>query len=370
MKWLSLLSIVTAGSLLKASPIYTLTDLGTVGGFSAVATGVNIFGQAVGTMTTSSGFMNAVSFQASESVNLTAGTTASNGQASGINNAGQIAGTQIVGGQSYATIWTNGVATTVGTAGSYATAINSSGDVAGMLVQNGQGSAFVTQNGTVIDLGNFAGGSWSAAYGINDQGQAVGYGMTASGSFEGFVWTPGEGYAGLGTLGGANSYAMSINNSGVVAGSAQTGSGYMHAFVSNGSTMTDLATLGGNASYAYGINNLGNVVGYSWTGSGQMDGFLEEGGIMYDINSLLVDAPGWQITQLYGINDNNQLVGVGILNGIAHAVLLTDPPSPDARSTDSLPSASFADTLATPEPSAWICTFLGLTALLLRRRYR
>jgi probable HAF family extracellular repeat protein len=156
---------------------------------------------------------------------------------------------------------------------------------------------------------------------------------------------------------------MAINDAGMAAGTSQISNGYMHAFVSNGGSLQDLGTLGGSSSYAYGINNLGNVVGYSGTGSGQMDGFLDEGGVMYDINALLIDAPGWTITELYGINDSNQVVGVGVLNGVEHAVLLTDPP------TAGETTSSSSSTSATPEPAAWICVFAGLGALISRRSY-
>ena len=181
--------------------------------------------------------------------------------------------------------------------------------------------------------------------------------MIGNGVFRGFVWTPGQGYTALGTLGGVSSYAMAINNSGDVAGSAQMANGSSHAFAAYGTNMIDLGTLGGMASYAYGINDQGNVAGYSWMASNATtDGFLEEGGVMYDINSLLIDAPGWDVTALYGINNSNQVVGVGILNGVEHAVLLTDPPAPDSDTS-----------IATPEPAAWICTSSGLALLLFGR---
>jgi len=346
--------IFVATALAGAAPIYTLTDLGMLGGSSAMGSGVNSIGDVVGVMTTPSGFMNAFGFTSSGLTNLTANSSSPAGQANSINDAGQIAGTQQLGGQSYATVWTNGVATTVGGAGSYAMSINNSGNVAGMLINDGEGTAFITQNGTVIDLGTFDGGYWSAAYSLNDDGQATGYGITASGAFRAFIWTPSQGYSGLPTLGGTNSYAMAINNSGMAAGFSQMGSGFVHAFISNGTTTEDLGTLGGSSSYAYGINNLGNVVGYSWTSGGQMDGFLDEGGVMYDMNALLIDAPGWVITNLYGINDSNQVVGIGVLNGIEHAVLLTDPPAPMVSNV--LASA--------PEPATWIPMAAGLALLL------
>lgn len=359
-----LVSILAAAGLMHAAPIYTLADLGTLGGSSAMGTSVNIFGQSAGTLTTVGGFTNAFAFYGSGATNLTSGSSSIAGQANAINDAGQIAGTQQIGNQQYATVWTNGVATTVGGAGSYGLAINNSGEVGGMLINNGMGNAFVSQNGTVVDLGTFDGGYWSSVYGLNDAGQAAGSGITSNGTFRGFIWTPGIGYSVLGTLGGANSYAMAINSSGMAVGTAQVSSGYTHAFESNGTFMKDVGTLGGMSSYAYGINDLGNVVGYSLTSNWAQDGFLDENGVMYDMNALLIDAPGWTITALYGINDSNQVVGVGVLNGIQHAVLLTDPPAaPGIVTTDVITSS-------TPEPSAWILSLGGLSALLLWKRFR
>jgi hypothetical protein len=46
---------------MQAGPIYTLADLGTLGGSSTMATGVNDFGQTVGTATTQFGYMHAFS---------------------------------------------------------------------------------------------------------------------------------------------------------------------------------------------------------------------------------------------------------------------------------------------------------------------
>lgn len=353
MNLIRLISILGAAGFAGAGPIYTLADLGTLGGPAAMAFGVNDEGQAAGTMFDPFGYMHA--FSSSSAL----GSNATEAEASGINNAGQVSGTQFFGGDAYATVWNDGVATAIGGAGSFALAINNSGDVAGMLVNNGHGNAFVTENGTIIDLGGFEGGSWSSAYSLNDKGQAVGYGMIGNGVFRGFVWTPGQGYTALGTLGGVSSYAMAINNWGEAAGTAQIANGYSHAFVAYGTNMIDLGTLGGVASYAYGINDSGNVAGYSWiAGNATTDGFLEEGGVMYDINSLLIDAPGWQVTALYGINNSNQVVGVGVLNGVEHAVLLTDPPAPSSDIS-----------VATPEPAAWICTISGLAVFLLRRSF-
>jgi probable HAF family extracellular repeat protein len=318
MNSIRLILALAAACSISARPLYTLTDLGTLGGASSVGTGLNHVGQSAGFMTTPQGDLQAFASY---------GWTVQNAQANGINDAGQIAGTQFIGGQSHATLWTKGVASTVGDSGSYAMAINNSGDLAGMIVSKSSGNAFVTQKGAVVDLGAFDGGSWSAAYSLNDQGQAAGYGMTRSGNFQAFIWSPSRGFAALDTLRGTSSYALSINACGVVVGGAQNASGFLQATVWKTQSVENLGTLGGSSSSAYGINSAGNIVGTSFTaGNIAQHGFIQEDGVMLDMNLLIADAPGWVITGLYAVNDNNQVVGVGLLDGVQHAVILTEIP--------------------------------------------
>lgn len=363
-----------AGAVL-AGPIYNIIDLGTLGGSSAQAFGVNASGVAVGSATTISGYTHAFSSSTAGIVDLTLNSTASEGTAAAINAAGTIAGTQFINGQAYASLWSNGAAVAIGGAGSYAMAINDAGQTAGMFTTaDGQGHAFVTSgdalaDSTLVDMGTLAGGDWSSAYGINSSGEVAGYGNTASGAFNGFTWTPGGGYSQLGTFGGANSYAMAINDSGQAVGSAQTAGGWMNAFITNGSQLIDLGTLGGMNSYAYGINAQGEVVGYSnLSGSGDTDAFLYENGVMIDLNNL-IDTPGWVLTQAYAINSSGEIVGTGMLNGVEHAFLAIDPPGPgDAGSGLSVQSNSIVS--AVPEPGTLGTFGAGLFALLLAAALR
>jgi len=54
------------------------------------------------------------------------------------------------------------------------------------------GSPAAAQDGiTITDLGTL-GGNWSYAFGINDRGQVVGYGQTASGEIHAFMWENGD----------------------------------------------------------------------------------------------------------------------------------------------------------------------------------
>jgi probable HAF family extracellular repeat protein len=96
---------------------------------------------------------------------------------------------------------------------------------------------------TVTDLATL-GGNQSAAYGINNSGQIVGYFRT-TGNSSSFLYDGGS-VQDLGTLGGAESIASGINNSGQVVGWATNSSGMLRAFLYSGTgAMTDLGTSGG-----------------------------------------------------------------------------------------------------------------------------
>ncbi|HWY48359.1 MAG TPA: hypothetical protein VNX70_13315 [Bryobacteraceae bacterium] len=334
---------------LRASPSYSVNDLGTLGSSSAIGFKINNSGTVVGWAETIYGYSQAFQSASGGSLQALPSLAASDSYAMGINSAGVIVGTNYVDGQPHGVIWNGGIGNGPGTdlgAGIYATGVNDPGVVVG-----GDGHAFVLASGVYQDLGVLAGGNWSSAYGINNSGTVVGYGNVASGNFGGFVWTPQSGMLQLGTFGGLNSYAMGVNNSGEVIGYASLSSGYEHAFSAVGGVMTDLGTLGGS-SFAYGINDSGEIVGYSWPTTGDNPhAFLYLNGMLIDLNSLIPSGSGWQLLEAYGINDAGQIVGEGLLNGQSNAFLL------DPVSVHNTLSFTFATT-SVPEPgSAWLVVF-------------
>jgi probable HAF family extracellular repeat protein len=111
----------------------------------------------------------------------------------------------------------------------------------------------------LFDLGTFPGGSFSYAYGINSNGQVVGYANTNGNSQHAFLYDNGA-MQDLGTLDGSTTHAHGINETGDVVGYSSTSSG-THAFFYRNGMMADLGTLGGENSVAYGINGKGQVVG-------------------------------------------------------------------------------------------------------------
>jgi probable HAF family extracellular repeat protein len=229
---LSAATLCAASTNASAAPVYTFTDLGTLGGTYSYATGINDAGQVVGYSHT-------------------------------IGNAAY-----------YATLWNKAIASNLGTlpGGAYsdARAINNAGDVAGYsYTVSGTHHATLWSGTTATDLGTL-GGTHSYATAINTSGQVAGYSnTTGTYNFHATLWN-GTTKTDLGTLGGASSYARSINTSGHVVGYADiTGNAHQHATLWNGTTVTDLGTMGGTDSLAIAINDTDQVVGISYIAAAQ-----------------------------------------------------------------------------------------------------
>ena len=321
----------------RAGLMYSVTNLGGLGGAEAVAFDINNSGEAVGWSQNSWGDTSAFRAFPDFAIESLASAGMPDSFAYGVNDTGAIAATAYVNGHPHGMVLTQSGVRDLG-GGSCALAINDSGIVAGAA----DGHAQLYTNGAAADLGTLPGGSWSAAYAINTQGAVAGTSDTAARTFHGFVWTSESGMTDLGTFGGSNSYAMSINDSGAVAGFAALPSGYEHAFLYASGGLTDLGTLGGPSSFAYSVNNAGTVVGYSWVAGGaNTHAFVDSSGVMHDLNSLIPADSGWLLLQAFGINDTGQIVGTGVFQGQAQAFRL-DP-------------ARFTASTAVPEPApAWM----------------
>ncbi|MEO8097806.1 MAG: PEP-CTERM sorting domain-containing protein [Acidobacteriota bacterium] len=342
----SLLLLVPAA--LAAAPLYQVVDLGSLGGSYASINGINASGQTVGTATDMFGNLHAVFSSGGQVSSL-----AINALGAAINDAGQMAGTRYANGQAYATQWDGASSRTLSGPGSYGMGINQAGQVAGM---TSDGHAFLSSaSGDVADLGTLAGGTWTAAYDVNNARQVAGYGLSYGG-FRGFLWDATGGFTTLGTLGGKNSYATAVNDAGLVSGHAQLASGYLHATLWDHGAAKDLGTLGGGSSYAYDVNSSGQAVGYSWTSGGVEHAFLYQNGLLLDLNNLVGPSSGWVLTSAYALNDNGQIGGSGYWNGEQRAFrldLVNSSPAPAFAPLQVAGQVAGVTASSVPEPGTW-----------------
>jgi probable HAF family extracellular repeat protein len=293
--------------------------------------------------------------------------------ATGINNAGQVAGrSKTAAGVTHAFVWTPGGADGIPanpqmkdlnpTGGvSQAFAINATGQVAGFLTVSGHPKdvdrAFRYSDGVITQLPLPGNVDATYAYAINDAGNIAGESYSGnSGTPHGFFYN-GTSSVALGDLGGNASSGLAINNNDRVVGYSTTGDGVDHAFVYFNGSMTDLGTLGGHYSYANSINNNNQIIGGAFIDDADniFHAFLSDGASMIDLNSkLTAKAADWVLMEAKSINDNGVIVGVGSFSGQTHAFMLNPLIPGDANEDGKVSFSDFqAIELNFGQPGGW-----------------
>jgi probable HAF family extracellular repeat protein len=351
---------------LAFSQSYTVSDVGTLGGPSSWAYGVNDFGHVVGYACVDVDCNTLHAFEWSRTRGIRdLGTFMGGGSysiATGINDFGQISGasdfSQPFEGNTYASLWGKHTTTleNLGSLGcpdvNSANGIGFSGQVVGTSTVapcggGGLDRAFVwTHDHGMQDLGTLAGGTFSFGNGVNFYGQAVGYSDCEScASYHAFLWTGPAGMKDLGTLhGGTQSSAQGVNDFGTVVGTSELGVAGLplRAFAwTRQSHMRNLGTLPGGAwSSANAVSDLGQIVGISdaavcashkvsrlRNGKATSDAShaftWNDFAGMRDLNDLIPKKSGWVLTSAESVNNLGQIVGWGTLHGETRAFLLT-----------------------------------------------
>jgi len=312
-----------------------LLDLGTLGGTTSSAVGINTSGQIVGQSTTAGGIAHAYVWTPGG----TAGA-ASNPQMKDLNPTGGV---------------------------SAATAINSTGQVVGFVAVSHPGlgdtdRAFIYSGGTMtqLPLPQTGGYSISYAYGVNDAGKVVGEAYTALSPIPHGFFYNGSASVEIGDFGGGGSTPLAINKSDQVVGYSTTADGYDHAFSYHAGAITDLGTLGGgHYSYAKAIASGGQIVGGSFTDDvdSVYHAFSSDGVTMTDLNSKVTSkAADWVLNEATGVNDAGVIVGTGTLAGAAHGFLLRPLAAGDATadgSVDFNDLVKLAQNYNSSGPSLW-----------------
>jgi probable HAF family extracellular repeat protein len=353
------LALVFAAPLVTlAAPVafYDITELGTLGGSTSDARGINSSGQVVGAADTVSGSEHTYLWSSGKMQDL--GTLGGAGSgATAINDAGQVIGSaDVAGGGYHAFVGTESglldLGTLPGDKSSIAYGMNAAGQVVGTsLTVKDNGSIMATRavlwmNGIAQDLGSLRSNTSNTsslitdiAYGINAAGQVVGWSTVPSGGPHAFLWSGGK----MQDLTPPNltdpvSVAFGINDSGQVVGAVNTAplifspsflAGTRAARWTEG-RFQDLGTLSGYyRSLAYGINAAGTVVGVA-TNEAAYGNSLRGHAFVYsdttgmvDLNSLIDPSLGWELQSAYSINGAGQIVGEGMHNGNRRGFLLT-----------------------------------------------
>jgi probable HAF family extracellular repeat protein len=244
-------------------------------------------------------------------------------------------------------LWQNGTMyalPTVGGINGQASAINNSGQVAGY-AENGivdsTCPAGITNNridlpvlwdkGKALALPTIGSDPDGVAFGINNQGLAVGYSGTCTAANYGVVWENGTATA-LPDLGDPGAIAYAINSHGQIVGQAVNSDGTPLAALWQNNTATSLGPLlpGDVASFATSINNRGQVVGSSFNSENSWSrGLIWQNGVTIDLNTLFPASSHLFVISASNINDRGQIAGMAVemagpnAGNIVHAFLAT-----------------------------------------------
>jgi probable HAF family extracellular repeat protein len=184
-------------------------------------------------------------------------------------------------------------------------------------------SATIAQTHYQITRIPVASGANSAALGLNDKGEVVGYTLQGD-DYEPFLFSYADkSMTEIGSLGGKLNAACAINSAGQVAGYSQDANGNLLAFVFSRNTPIEAlgALDGGSTSEAFGINDRGEVVGDSQSGSQNHRPVLFANNSVQDLGLGESSEPD-ALETAYAINNSGQIVGRhGAGNNAFHAFL-------------------------------------------------
>ena len=170
--------------------------------------------------------------------------------------------------------------------------------------------------------------------GLNNQGQAVGAtGTCTSFAIHAVLWENDQAFQ-LPDLGQTGSDAYAINDHGQAVGYVVSADGTTFvASLWQNDGVKDLGILpGDSAAFATGINNRGQVVGSTFLfepdGNHWTHGFIWQDNVLTDLNTLVSKDSNLSIVAASNINERGQISGMALVltgpdTGKVHAILLT-----------------------------------------------
>ena len=238
-------------------------------------------------------------------------------QITDINNNNQIVGSSISGEQASAAVWSEGTVTSIAiNSQSVATAINDAGQITiNSVNDDGIAEPYIYELATdeFMPIANSESSTKNGGLfvvDVNNNGEVLGYGATAEGNLEAFIWRDNS-IEFIGTLGGAVSIPIAINDAGDVIGVSEIeNSEQLTGFIYRDGTINNLDAGQGLITLPQAFNENGEVVGIYAPIEGELDAnassaFIWREGEFSDLGSL-----GGASTIPVDINEQGQVIAL------------------------------------------------------------
>src|SRR6202162_4614144 len=227
---------------------------------------------------------------------------------------------------------------------SAALGINNQGEVVGYSFQGEDYHAFLYSalDRSLTDVSSL-GGKVTAACAINDVGQVTGYSQDENGNYLAFRFSRNQPIASLGTLENAStSEAFGINKNGAVVGDSQSGTQNHRPVLFSKNSVQDLGLGVSNdpdaLETAYAINDAGQIVGRHSIGNNAFHAFAFLNGTTTDLSTL-----GGTNGEALAINKNGLVVGDSdTADGSIHAFVFEHSQLKDLGTLAGFETASYA----------------------------
>jgi probable HAF family extracellular repeat protein len=141
------------------------------------------------------------------------------------------------------------------------------------------------------------------AWGVNDNGQIVGFYQNASGNYQGFEYVNGK-YTTISCAGFADTRALGINDAGVIVGDVWNTSTQRSGFMYKSGKCTTFDYPKAASTTAVGINKSGQISGWYVDSSGAIHGLVKTGGHFQALNYHKAFA-----TFAFHLNDAGKVAG-------------------------------------------------------------
>ncbi|MCC6677830.1 MAG: hypothetical protein IT436_11850 [Phycisphaerales bacterium] len=348
---LAAVAVVSLGSTLASPPEYTIVDIGLVKPGDSASQGFRVSSNGIATGRSLGSPTQAFAWtQAGGIVGLPnlASPVRAFSVGNGVNDAGTVVGTGATtafGSSPLPLIWQDGAVAQLPLPGGYtlgrANDINNSGLAVGS-VGSGSGEVGVMYSGgagLVITQTTPDGSFLRTAFGVNDAGRIVGFGIDPANPAVnvGFVYDSASGTSfKVGALPGRNgAICFDIGESGHIVGSSMLnqGDGTPFIWTEAGGIVEIPLPAGTSQGSARGVNSAGWAVGIA--SSAFAIPFVYDGSMTYALGDLIPAGSGWDLStttsaSAMGISDSGIIVGTGTYLGAVHAYAMIPVPAPGA----------------------------------------